>query len=173
MFYEQQITRYVSSWHQALLLWNAMAMTAILKCLWGWSLKFLVWEHFGFWDYHYGYWKGLYFYGEDWNPVAWGRYYLPGTICPIPQVVPVPEVGDQLSRRPNFCLSISYYNKNLSIFKQTIWWSGVGLAKTLKKPMLSRSWPDWGLEFGYELSFRWTLIKSLSFPRQGTFLRVY
>ena len=27
-------------------------------------------------------------------PVARGRYYLPGTTCPIPQVVPAPEVGD-------------------------------------------------------------------------------
>ena len=27
------------------------------------------------------------------------------TYCPIPQVVPAPEVGDQFSRRPNFSLS--------------------------------------------------------------------
>ncbi len=31
-------------------------------------------------------------------PVAWGRYFLPGTTCPIPQVVSAPEIGDQLSR---------------------------------------------------------------------------
>ena len=69
-----------------------------------------------------------------------------GTTCPV---LPAPEVGK--------CLSISYYNKNLPTFERIMWWGGVGLAETFKKPMLSRSWPDSGSEFGYE--FSWALIK--------------